>query len=271
MRRANFIAPALICLSVAGCGGDGTQGKVAAGSPPPGLGDREVVVFKGERLVIWAGGIPMFPPTVPGSSLSGALIKSSAPDVLSVRPDGTIAGLKSGTAELTSRNGSALHVVVRSNAGLNLTPAQPSLAPGGVTTLAAASAEGAIDAADVEWMTDAPEVASVVRGRVTAIGGGEAKILARAGTSVATATITVTKQEKSDAILVIGPSAPVRHGTVFQVFPRSQPAGAVQWTTSSPSIIKPLAGGIFQAMAAGRAEACIRSATAHGCAAVVVR
>jgi hypothetical protein len=268
-----YLAGLLACCVLAACGnaGNGPGEEAQNGAPPVGLANQSPLIFKDGRMVIWGVGVRAVPPVVPGSLLSASLFESSAPDLVSVESDGSVKSHRTGTAQLRSKNGSVLQVVVHTLVGLALEPATVNLTSGGEATLLATVAGEKIPASDVEWLTDAPDVASVDRGRIVGGRSGTATISIRAGTALATARVKVSAPSNAQAIVLAGPSNPVQKGTVFQLYPRSLPPGPIHWTSSIPSVVAPLSGGIFQAVAVGHAEACISTQTARGCASIVVR
>jgi hypothetical protein len=273
--RSLFVA-SLSCALIA-CGVDNSGTSTAKADGASGARSLEargqnVLIFKGDKLVIWGEGTRAVPPVAPGSTLDRSLFKSMAPDVVSVEADASVVAHHAGTTQLRSSSGSAIEVVVHSTVGFLLSPAALQVGTGATAQLTVYTADGKLAPDDVEWMTDAPTVASVDRGRVTAGQSGSATITVRAGAQVASTLVTVSERAGSlRPIAVLGPSGPVSRGSVFQVYPHDQLAGAVQWTSSAPSILKPLSGGIFQATGLGRAAACVRSTTARGCVAVVIR
>ena len=98
---------------------------------------------------------------------------------------------------------------------VSVTPAQETLAVGESVTLTAAvldASGAAMDGASVFWITNTPDVVAVdQRGRVTAVGSGEARVGARSGNRVGFARIVVLPAPPEE-IRAVTPASSVARG-----------------------------------------------------------
>jgi len=221
-------------------------------------------IFSTKAIAIWSHDARVSPPLIPGSPQPRLL--SESPGIVSIDSDGKLHTHQDGEAIVRSASGSSLLVRVHSIRHLGISPEQVELPAGAALGLTAMADATALPPEDVEWSIDSREVASIVDGRLTAVLPGRATIFARAGTSLARAQLVVRAAQPVGSVPLLGPVAPVRVKSVFQVQPQSPPPGMVlHWVASDSRVLKPISNGVFQAMRHGRADACVRTPTGTSC------
>ena len=248
-------------------------GTVRCGNPPLGppastetsaSSQAPRTIFSAKAIAIWSHDARVPPPLIPGS-LQPRLV-SESPGIVSIDSDGKLHTHQDGEAIVRAASGSSLLVRVHSVRHLAISPEQVELPAGAALDLTAMADATALPPEDVEWSIDSPEVASIVDGRLTAVRPGRATIFARASISLARAQLVVRAAKPVRSISLLGPVAPVRAKSVFQVQPQSPPPGVVlDWVASDSRVLKPISNGVFQAMQHGRADACLRTTTGTSC------
>lgn len=115
----------------------------------------------------------------------------SVPVLTALRP-GAVTLTAASDADMTVTASCTITITAQGVESLSISPAALTLNKGETTTLTAqTSPENALDKT-ILWESDHPEIANVdADGNVTALSGGKTTITARAGTSTATAVVTV--------------------------------------------------------------------------------
>ncbi len=138
---------------------------------------------------------------------------SDKQDIAKVGQDGTVTGVKAGTAKVTvtTKNGKTATCTVTvtakgSGSGTETTDVKVSLDKEAVTLAAGKNiilkaTVSPIGAGTVTWASSDSKVATVVNGRVTAKKAGTAKITAAVGKKTATCTVTVVSLSKTKLTL----------------------------------------------------------------------
>jgi len=192
---------------------------------------------------------------------------SSAATVAAVDEAGTVSAMRSGEAQVTASAGEVkgtARVVVSIPATVTVSPASREMRPGEAAVLSAAVADEngrpAAAAAPVAWSSSDAAIATVVEGRVVAVGPGTATITASSGSLRGTAQVTVKIPEF--AKLVVKPAKlTLRRGDTVRV--RAEPqdrsgkavAGVpVTWRSSDGRVATVAADGAVHAIKKGKAK-----------------
>lgn len=246
--------------------GPGDESPRLVNAPAPGQSpvDRPHVLFTVSRMVIPRLGVPTRPPASLTSTLGPETLRSEDPSIVSVTRDGMLLGLRTGRARVRSiPDQEPLDVEVRSLDAIALTPGHLTLEPGRSARLALfdPATNEPLPAAEAEWVSDGPGIATVREGRIDAGGlPGSATVRVRYAGFEVRAEVTVSPQ---DTGLALTPArARMRPGEVrlFQLGSRAGPqAGA--WESRNPAVVALVRDGLVQARGFGRTTIC---ATAQG-------
>ena len=137
--------------------------------------------------------------------------KSDKEDIAKVAQDGTVTGVKAGTAKITvttKNNKTATCTVTVTSAGsgtgttdvkVSLDKTAATLAVGKDVTLKATVSPA--NAGSVSWTSSDPKIATVANGKVTGKKAGTAKITAAVGNKSAVCTVSVVSLSKTKATL----------------------------------------------------------------------
>ena len=167
---------------------------------------------------------------------------SSNPAVASVDASGKVTAVGSGNATITAKAGDheatcAVTVTVPVG-GISLSQSSLSLEKGASATLTATVTPADATDKTVTWTTSDATVATVVDGKVTAVGGGSATITAKAGDKEATCAVTVTvpvsglSLNKAALSLTEGDSETL----IATVLPSDATDKTVTWSTSNAAV-----------------------------------
>lgn len=161
--------------------------------------------------------------------------KSDKEDVAKVAQDGTVTGVKAGTARVTvttKNNKTASCTVMVTSAGTGNNDIKVSLDKTAVTLAAGKNimlkaTVNPVNAGSVSWASSDNKVATVVNGKVTAKKAGTAKITAAVGTKSAVCTVTVVSLSKTKLTLGVKEKITLKvNGTKKKV----------TWTTSNKKV-----------------------------------
>jgi plastocyanin len=185
--------PLLLVLSaaVAGCGGGGAAtGPADNGGTTPAVASVTVTPAGGTVPVGGTLQLNAAPSDADGRTIPGASPQwqSDAPTVASVGADGLVTGVSGGTANITAtvssggatRTATALVTVSPVFTFVRLSHSDFTVAPGGIAQLTATPVDAAGNPVPglpaPTWTSDAPSVATVSNGTVTAVAPGTANI-----------------------------------------------------------------------------------------------
>lgn len=248
-----------------GCGSRG--GPDRHGSNPP----TAPVEFTESALVIDRLGEPVALPVVVGSKPSRENIQSTDEGVVTVNEDGTVQGIRNGTAELRTRGGRSrvLTILIRSVSAIRIVPSNAALRPGEELRLRVMSEGGSdeVPVSAVLWSTDAPAIGFVHSGVLQAWKPGKLRLRAQYGGAEAFAEAVI----QGPALVKIDPPrARLSVGEVrfFRVEPRVEGAG--EWSSTRSTVLASRGDGLFQAVGIGRAKACNASTSQQVCSDVEV-
>lgn len=191
---------ALVLLAAGACGGD-------AGPTGPGA-IASVAITPGDVAFVSLGETETLSATArdaSGGTVGGASFVWSSDDasVATVSPAGVVTAVGNGTARITAltegASGSATVVVSQEVAAVQLAPGGDTLTAFGQTRALTATAVDAggspVDGVAFSWSSSDESVATVdTDGVVTAVGNGEAEVVATAGTFFGSAPLAVIQQ-----------------------------------------------------------------------------
>ncbi len=212
--------------------------------------------------------------------------ESSDAAVARVTYDGRVIAASTGRATITAHAGDAMCsvIIVVTRAGLRsfeLTPKQAVLEVGDRVPLEIATGEARTVMPHprlADWSSSDSAVARVdCRGRVTAVGEGQATITARAGGATSTVTFRVTKAMIT-AVRVSGPLQRVTVGAPVRL--AAEPANtkghplpgmAVTWEVSDPAVAAISADGLLVPLRSGQVLVAARVAGRVGTTRVTIQ
>jgi uncharacterized protein YjdB len=187
---------------------------------------------------------------------------SSHPDVVEVNK-GTITGLKNGTATLTVTYGTrTATMVVTVGVIEKLVPSQKKLSlrknETSTITLTTTYKDGLEKNVTTiaEWSSSNPEVASVYKGQITAIGSGSTTITAKFGGESVTITVDVEVADKLTAntyaiTLEVNESKQVTLTSTDSLGNKIDVTNTAEWSSSSQTIVE-INSGLIHALAVGK-------------------
>lgn len=210
---------------------------------------------------------------------------SSAPLVASVDEGGRVTALKSGEATITAAVGE-----VKGTAKVSVAiPATVALAPASLALKAGESATFDLKVADdsgkplpaprtAVWSSTDPAVATVVGGRVAAVGGGKAVVSASVGALKAEAPVTVKLPEFSKLALKPARLALAKAGASGKLAAsaldrKGKPVAGVPlaWKSSAPGVARVAPDGTVTAVKKGKARITASAGGKSASAEVTVR
>lgn len=193
---------------------------------------------------------------------------SSDETVATVSSNGKVTAVKAGQAEITASAGgkSATCTVTVSNVAVtsvSLNKTTLTLTKGGSETLTATVLPNNATDKTVTWTTSNSAVASVdANGKVTAVGGGTAKITATSGTKSAECTVTVNvpvtgvSLNKTTTTIYIGSTETL----VPTVTPDDATNKNVTWSSGNTTVATVSSSGVVTAKQAGTAIITVKTA-----------
>ena len=204
------------------------------------------------------------PPNADGDK---SVVWSSSDETIATVNNGVVTGLKAGTAKITAAVGkhtAVCTVTVQEIKieSVTLDKTELTLDKGNTAELTATvNPENTTDDKTVLWSTSDPNVALVnSNGVVTAVGGGTAKITAKAGDKFAECAVTVEVPlgsialSQSTASLISGRDTTL----VVRFNPEDTTADkTVLWSTSDPSVVT-VSNGVVTAVGKGKATVTAR-------------
>ncbi len=215
--------------------------------------------------------------------------------VATVSPEGVVAGLAAGIAQITARSGSHSATVVvsveqpppatvsrapRTVASVNVVPPRRRLMVGETIGLFASPVDATgtpVRGRRAAWATNDSTVATVsTRGIVTGVGAGTAVISATIDGKSAESTVIVSRipvarmtVSGADAPLAIGETVRLT-ASLFAQDGHRLDGYPVSWTTTNPAVVTVTSEGVMTAVAAGRASIKASSGGQSASRAVVV-
>ena len=265
----------LLTVAALACGRErpGSGDPVAEGAAQPT--DRPFVVFSTRSLTIDRVGTTVAVPAIVGSTVSPAMLESTAPDVVVVTEAGNLWAVGEGHATLRVRDhsGQRIEVEVRSVESLAIIPEILELAPGDEVQLALVSGDRAIplDARRASWASSAPPTAIAIEGRIQAgATPGLSIITAEVGGLAARASVFVKASQPLK--ISVQPDKPnVRVGEIvtFGLSPLGQ-AQMDRWSAKAAGILHQTGPSSFVGLAAGKTAVCAETTAKTACTVVTV-
>ena len=262
-------AAALLMSALVGCSdraGQSAPPAEAQSGLTAAVTNRKHAVFHDRALVITTLESPISV-MVAGVASPDTLI-SSDPDLVSVNADGTLIAHRygSGTVRSAPNPYSVLSVDVRQIQSLQLSPSELNLRPGEVVQLRLLADGQPLEAESAQWTSDNIAIARADRDIIHATPfPGRTTIRARVGNSVAVASVAVGALK----FALRGPKTLGRQQFGrFELVPTS--LAHVEWTTTSPRVLRPMGAGIVEALAVGKSQLCASMADGRQCAVVEV-
>jgi uncharacterized protein YjdB len=193
---------------------------------------------------------------------------SSTPQVAAVDEGGTVTAQRSGEAAVTAAIGEvkgSAAVVVSIPVSISVSAASRDLRPGETVVLSVVIVDDTGKPVTVprtiNWTTSDPAIATVVDGKVVAVGPGTATVTAAAGSLKGTSSVAVKIPDFAKLALTPAKTQTLKRGDnlglrVAALDKKSQKVGGVPvaWKSSDPRIATVSADGVVHAVKKGSAK-----------------
>ncbi len=232
----------------------------------------EFVVFTQPELAISRWLEPIALPVTAGSKPSPATIRSDAPEIVSIEPNGRLVAHADGmTIVRASGTGSTLRVRVAQTSSIRLV--LPRRMSEGESVLARPFAEDGTEllGSSVRWSVTASEVAIVTGwGLVTARSPGRTELIGLYGGHEGRVILEVEPRATPDfTVRPANPHISIGSLVSLQAISSAGPLEAT-WTSSAPRIAALLGGSIVRGVQPGKAVVCARASSRRSCTTVEV-
>lgn len=239
--------------------------KVTVTQPPTGI------KFSSKSVTVKIGTPVKLNPTVLPETASNknVIFSSSDEKIAKVSADGTVTGVKKGTAKITATTANSLYSAVitvkveKPVKSIKLNKTSISIAVGKTTTITATVSPKSATNKDVKWKSSDNDVVTVKNGKITAKAPGYAVITCTTVDGGKTAECTVfvnqpvksVKLNKTKAIMDIEDKITLK----ATIKPSNASNKALKWTSSNKKVVKVTSKGVLKPVATGTATITVTS------------
>ncbi len=239
--------------------------KVTVTQPPTGI------KFNAKKVTVKIGTPVKLNPTVLPETASNknVIFSSSDEKIAKVSADGTVTGVKKGTAKITATTANSLYsAVITVNVekpvkSVKLNKTSITIAVGKTTTITATVSPKSATNKTVKWKSSDNDVVTVKNGKITAKAPGYAVITCTTADGGKTAECTVfvnqpvksVKLNKTKAIMDIDDKITLK----ATIKPSNASNKSLKWTSSNKKVVKVTSKGVLKPVSTGTATVTVTS------------